>query len=54
VLWKKQGEVIGDEPGNTDKDPDASEKAVSESEGRAGLPYLGTESRGLQTNYSDE
>jgi hypothetical protein len=32
VLVKKQGEVIGDEPGNTIQDPDASEKAVSKSE----------------------
>ena len=28
--------MIGDEPGNTDKDPDASEEAVSEGEGGAG------------------
>src|SRR5450631_2138965 len=35
-----RGEVIGDEPGNTDKDPDASEEAVPESEERAELPFL--------------
>jgi hypothetical protein len=40
VLVKKQGKVIGDEPGNTIQDPDASEKPVSQSEGRAGLPLL--------------
>ena len=32
--------MIGDEPGNTNKDPDASEEAVPESEGRAELPFL--------------
>jgi hypothetical protein len=32
VLLKKRGQVIGDEPGNTDSDPGASEKAVSEGE----------------------
>jgi len=32
--------VIDDESGNTNKDPDASEKAVPKSEGRAGLPFL--------------
>ena len=31
VLWKKRGQVIGYEPGNTDQDPDASEEAVPES-----------------------
>src|ERR1700736_2617712 len=33
-------EVIGDEPGNTIEDPDASEEAVPKSEGRAELPFL--------------
>jgi hypothetical protein len=33
VLVKKQGEVIGGEPGNTIQDPDASDKAVSKSDG---------------------
>ena len=32
VLGRSKGEVIGDEPGNTNEDPDAAEKAVSESE----------------------
>jgi len=32
--------VIGDEPGNTNKDPDASEEAVPKGEGRAALPFL--------------
>src|SRR5215472_6609997 len=32
--------VIGDEPGNTRKDPDPSEKAVSQGEGGARLPFL--------------
>ena len=32
---RKRGRVIGDEPGNTDCDPDTSEKAVSEGEARA-------------------
>jgi len=32
--------VIDEESGNTDKDPDASEKAVPESEGRTELPFL--------------
>jgi RNA-directed DNA polymerase len=40
VLLKKRGQVIGDEPGNTDKDPDASEKAVSKGEGGAELSFL--------------
>ena len=31
--------MIGDEPGDTDKDPDASEEAVPKSEGRAGLRF---------------
>src|ERR1700730_8824762 len=37
---RRRGEVIGDEPGNTDKDPDASEEAVPKGEGRAELPFL--------------
>src|ERR1700676_222948 len=37
---RRRGEVIGDEPGNTNKDPDASEKAVPKGEGRAELPFL--------------
>src|SRR5215472_11067536 len=37
---RRRGEVIGDEPGNTDSDPDSSEKAVPEGEGRTGLPLL--------------
>src|SRR5215472_1937064 len=32
--------VIGDEPGNTRKDPDPSEKAISQGEGGARLPFL--------------
>jgi hypothetical protein len=32
--------VIGDEPGNTDSDPDPSEKAVSSGEGGACVFYL--------------
>src|ERR1700680_1094110 len=37
---RRRGEVIGDEPGNTNKDPDASEKALPKGEGRAELPFL--------------
>src|SRR5437764_7291907 len=37
---RRRGEVIGDEPGNTNKDPNASEKAVPKGEGRAELPLL--------------
>src|ERR1700675_204442 len=37
---RRRGEVIGDEPGNTIEDPDASEEAVPKSEGRAELPFL--------------
>src|ERR1039457_1946570 len=37
---RRRGEVIGDEPENTDSDPDSSEKAVSQGEGRTGLPLL--------------
>src|SRR5580698_9138765 len=37
---RRRGEVIGDEPGNTNEDPDASEEAVPKSEGRAALPFL--------------
>src|SRR6266487_1509335 len=37
---RRRGEVIGDEPGNTDQDPDASEEAVPKGEGRAELPFL--------------
>src|SRR5450631_152161 len=37
---RRRGEVIGDEPGNTNKDPDASEEAVPKGEGRAQLPFL--------------
>lgn len=38
VLLKKRGRVIGDEPGNTDSDPDVSEKvlAMVERSDRAG------------------
>jgi hypothetical protein len=32
--------VIGDEPGNTDEDQDLSEEALSQGQGRAGLPLL--------------
>jgi hypothetical protein len=32
--------VIGDEPGNTDNDPDPSEKAIPQGEGGARLPLL--------------
>jgi hypothetical protein len=32
--------VIGDDPGNTDNDPDPSEKAISQGEGGACLPLL--------------
>src|SRR5258706_6446229 len=39
-LRKRQGEVIGDEPGNTSKDPDAAEEAVSEGERGTALPLL--------------
>jgi hypothetical protein len=31
---RRRGEVIGDEPDNTDSDPDSSEKAVPQGEGR--------------------
>jgi hypothetical protein len=34
---RRRGEVIGDEPGNTNEDPDASEEAVPKGEGRAEL-----------------
>src|SRR5215831_3219020 len=37
---RRRGEVIGDKPGNTDSDPDSSEKAVPQGEGRTGLPLL--------------
>src|ERR1700687_3550740 len=37
---RRRGEVIGDEPGNTNEDPDASEEAVPKGEGRAELPFL--------------
>src|SRR6266849_2553820 len=37
---RRRGEVIGDEPGNTIEDPDASEEAVPKSEGRTELPFL--------------
>src|ERR1700680_1006234 len=37
---RRRGEVIGDEPGNTNKNPDASEEAVPEGEGGAELPFL--------------
>src|SRR6266481_3445929 len=37
---RRRGEVIGDEPGNTDENPDASEEAVPKGEGRAELPFL--------------
>jgi hypothetical protein len=33
ALLEKRGEVIGDESGNTNKDPDASEKALPKGEG---------------------
>src|ERR1700674_2627254 len=37
---RRRGEVIGDEPGNTNEDPDASEEAVPKGEGRAELSFL--------------
>src|ERR1700693_5166622 len=37
---RRRGEVIGDEPGNTNEDPDVSEEAVPKGEGRAELPFL--------------
>src|SRR5712692_8437321 len=37
---RRRGEVIGDEPGNTNEDPDTSEEAVPKGEGRAELPFL--------------
>src|ERR1700732_3206135 len=37
---RRRGEVIGDEPGNTIENPDASEEAVPKGEGRAELPFL--------------
>src|SRR6202049_3356596 len=37
---RRRGEGIGDEPGNTNEDPDASEEAVPKGEGRAELSFL--------------
>jgi len=39
-LEEGEDKVIDDESGNTNSDPDASEEAVSESEGGAQLPLL--------------
>ncbi len=44
--------MIGDEPGNTNKDPDASEKAVPKSEGRAELPFLSALRQDVPGRYS--
>ena len=43
--------MIGDEPRDTDSDPDASEKAASEGEGRAGLPFLPQRPSALSQAY---
>ncbi len=40
ALEEGEDKVIDDESGNTNSDPDASEEAVSESEGGAQLPLL--------------
>jgi hypothetical protein len=54
VLWKKErrGEVIGDEPGNTNEDPDTSEEAVPKGEGRAELPFLTALPQDVPGRYS--
>jgi hypothetical protein len=44
--------VIGDEPGNTNEDPDASEKAVPQGEGRAELPFLSALRQDVPGGYS--
>jgi hypothetical protein len=43
--------VIGDEPGNTDNDPDPSEKAIPQGEGGACLPLLPTLRQDLPSGH---
>ena len=45
--------MIGDEPGDTDSDPDASEEAVPKSEGRAGLPFISSLRQDIQGRHSE-
>src|SRR3989442_1816084 len=49
---RRRGAVIGDEPGNTIKDPDASEKAVFEGQGRADLSLLSALRQDLPRGHS--
>src|ERR1700687_3662887 len=49
---RRRGEVIGDEPGNTNEDPDASEEAVPKGEGGAELPFLSALRQDVPGRYS--
>src|SRR4030042_1164672 len=49
---RSRGSVIGEEPANTGKDPDASEEALSEGEERAGIPLLPALRQDLSRGHS--
>src|SRR5271167_3913366 len=52
ALEEGEEKVIGDEPGNTNEDPDASEEAVPKGEGRAELPFLSALRQDVPGGYS--